>query len=304
MIKRWNPGIIHTLGIFDGQGGLFYLLTRQKYRLEHYGKWVLQLRGGSDIALRRYHPESRKTLQAALGECDQIICDNRANVEYAAELGIPATKFAPIVPVPGSGGMDLGEASTKTSPPSQRERIILWPKAYESPWSKALPVLDAIQAAWGEIEPCEIYMLAVTPEVYDWHLSLPEKMRRHCQVLERISRKEVLSLMKRARVMLAPSLIDGVPNSLYEAMACGAFPIVSPLETITPLVRQEKNVLFARNLYPDEIANALIRSMSEDQLIDDAAKQNMQLVKEVADRSVIARQVSDFYADLVRKRLV
>ena len=48
----------------------------------------------------------------------------------------------------------------------------------------------------------------------------------------------------------------------------GAFPIVSPLETITNLIKQDENVLFARNLYPNEIADALIRAMMDDELVD------------------------------------
>ena len=44
--------------------------------------------------------------------------------------------------------------------------------------------------------------------------------------------------MTRARVMLAPSLVDGTPNSMFEAMASGALPIVSPLETIRDEVKR------------------------------------------------------------------
>lgn len=296
VIEKWQPDIIHTLGLFDGQGGEFYLEARQKFRLENYGKWILQLRGGSDMALRRHNPEVCKTIQRALSECDQIICDNYANIKYAAELGIPSEKFGSIVPVPGSGGLNLaGNESGELDLPSERERIILWPKAYESQWSKALPVLDAIQIAWEKIQPCEIYMLAMSPDVQDWYLSMPAGIRKHCHVAKRVPRQEILSLMKRARILLAPSLIDGVPNSLYEAMAYGAFPIISPLETINPLVHPEENVLFARNLYPYEIADALVKAMSDDTLIDHAAQNNFRLVRTIADRQTIKRRVVDYY---------
>ncbi len=302
VIRNWKPDIVHTLGLFDNQGGWFYLETRQKFSLEHYGKWVLQLRGGSDLTLRRHDPEYCRRIQLALSECDQIICDNQANIKYASELGIPTNKFAPIVPVPGTGGLDLTNKDfAEMILPSKRDRIILWPKAYESQWSKALPVLEAIQAAWDKIRPCEIYMLAMSPDVYEWFLSMPEEIRKHCHTEKRISRQEVFSLMSQARILLVPSLVDGVPNSLYEGMAYGAFPIISPLETITSIVNEEQNVLFARNLYPDEIASALIRAMSDDALVDKAAEHNLHLVREIANRSMIKNKVVNYYQMLARK---
>jgi glycosyltransferase involved in cell wall biosynthesis len=301
IIKTWRPDIIHVIGLFDDQGGLLYLQTRKKFKLEGYGHFVLQLRGGCDMALRRHQPEHVAIIQQALTECEQIICDNRANIQYAGALGIPANKFSAIVPVPGSGGIELGPLSSAVTLPSQRERMILWPKAYECQWSKALPVLEAIQTVWSKVKPFEIHMLAVTPDVYEWFLSMPEEIRRHCHVSRRIPQQEFFSLLKRARIMLAPSLIDGVPNTLYEAMAFGALPIVSPLETITPVVKQGENVLFARNLYPDEIAAALVRAMTDDALVDRAAQNNARLVEKVANRQTIRKQVVDFYGRLLEK---
>ena len=107
--------------------------------------------------------------------------------------------------------------------------------------------------------------------------------------------------MPGARVMLAPALIDGVPNSLYEGMACGSYPIVSPLETIRSVVKNEENVLFARNLYPNEIAGALERAMTDDALVDAASQRNLELVRRIAGRDVIRPRVIEFYENLCRK---
>ena len=101
--------------------------------------------------------------------------------------------------------------------------------------------------------------------------------------------------------MLIPSLSDGIPNSLYEAMGCGTFPIVSPLETITPVVKNEENVLFARNLYPEEIATALVRAMNDDALVDRAAEKNLDRVYQLADRKIIQKQVINFYENICLK---
>ena len=155
---------------------------------------------------------------------------------------------------------------------------------------------------WEQIQPCEIHILATTPETRAWYLTLPQTIRESCHVENRVPRERVFELMTRARVMVGPSLVDGVPNSLYEAMAAGALPIVSPLETIQPIVENERNVLFARNLYPNEIAAALIRAMRDDELVDSVAAENLKLVRRIADRSTIRARVVEFYKELAQRR--
>jgi len=140
-------------------------------------------------------------------------------------------------------------------------------------------------------------LLAISPEINEWIFTLPKEIQEHFHIFDRIPRKEVLSLLRRSRVMLAPSLVDGVPNSLYEAMAYGAFPIVSPLETITPIVRLIENVLFARNLFPNEICDALILAMTDDELVDKAAENNLELATRLVDRESIRMRVVKFYEE-------
>jgi glycosyltransferase involved in cell wall biosynthesis len=302
IIRKWKPDIIQTLGLFDNQGGMFYYGVRKKYHLEGQGVWVHQMRGGSDMTLRRFDPEYVELIKQVLSECDQIITDNYANIDYATQLGISKVKFASVVPVPGTGGIKVENYDKESLiPPSKRERIVLWPKAYESRWSKGLPVLEAIRAAWDSIKPCEIYFLAADQEVKSWCLTLPAEIRDHLHVIDmRIPHQQVIEYLRRARVLLSPSLIDGVPNILYEAMAYGAFPIISPLETITPIVKHEENVLFARNLYPEEISEALRRAMSDDYLVDRTAERNAALVKKIADRQSIAKKITEYYIGLIK----
>jgi glycosyltransferase involved in cell wall biosynthesis len=101
--------------------------------------------------------------------------------------------------------------------------------------------------------------------------------------------------------MLAPSLVDGTPNSMFEAMATGAFPILSPLETITPLLDNGSNALFARNLYPTEIGEALVRAMTDDALVDAAAELNLAKARQLADRDVIRPRVLGLYETLASR---
>jgi glycosyltransferase involved in cell wall biosynthesis len=295
VVQRWQPDIIHTLGL---DAANFYFAARRKFGLEQISKWLLQTRGGSDLALAHVNPQLRENIGEVLRACDQFLSDNLENFRIARELGVADSQLAEIAPIPGTGGIDVDSlASDGQALPSSR-RMILWPKAYECPWSKALPVLEALKMCWQEIQPAEVEMLALDNETHSWFLTLPPEIRQRCRTTERVPRNRALQLMRKARVMLAPSLVDGVPNSMYEAMAAGALPIVSPLVTLRPLVTEGRNVLFARNLYPEEIATALSRAMTDDALIDAVAENNRELVGRLADRNDIRARVIRFYEDL------
>lgn len=295
IVRRWRPDIVQTLGLAQGE---FYFGARQRYGLSGMGKWVLQTRGGSDLALSHLDPERREEIGRVLRACDQLLSDNLQNFRIARELGVGEEQLSVIGTVPGTGGIDVDALARRWHGRPSERRLILWPKAYECPWSKALPVFEALKLCWEQIRPCEIELLAMSPETRMWFWTLPEEIRASCRTRERIPREEALELMTQARVMLAPTLVDGVPNSMYEAMAAGAFPIVSPIETILPVVAAERNVLFARNLYPEEIAGALARAMTEDGLVDAAAERNLALVREVADRAEVRGRVVAFYERL------
>ncbi|HEX5707141.1 MAG TPA: glycosyltransferase [Pyrinomonadaceae bacterium] len=299
VISEWRPDVIHTLGL---EAAEFYLAARERHGLERIGKWVLQTRGGSDLALSHLNPELWEKTARVLRACDQLLSDNQQNLRIAREMGVGEEQFARTGTTPGTGGIDVDALAARwQGRPSERE-LVLVPKAYECPWSKILPVFEALKIAWASMGDASrrfrVHLLAATPETRMWYWALPEDVRAACTIEERLPRERALELMTRARVMLAPSLVDGVPNSMYEAMAAGAFPVVSPLETITPVVEPERNVLFARNLYPEEIAAALSRALTDDALVDGAAETNLALVRRVADRRRIRERVVEFYESL------
>jgi len=297
MIQAWKPDIVHTLGL--DPAGFFYLRARERFGLAGIGRWVLQLRGGSDLTLSRLDPNVTPAISAALKACDQLVSDNPVNYEYAFELGLREEQVATLGTVPGTGGVSVDELRARSLGRPSERRLVVWPKAYDGQWSLALPVLEALRLVWEEIQPCEVHLLAITPETHDWFRTLPETIKARCHAEPRLPRGRALELTEKARVMLAPSLVDGTPNTLFEAMATGALPIVSPLETIRPLVKNGENVLFARNLYPEEIARALHRAMVDDELVDTAARRNLELVRRLADRREIRNRVLAFYEDLV-----
>jgi Glycosyl transferases group 1 len=301
VIKNWRPDIIHTLG-FD-PASYFYLRTRKQFGLQGIGHWIAQARGGPDLGLQRYSPEYRPLIEEVFRACDHFIADNESNYAYALTAGLTEKKLnrPGMGVVPGSGGMDVDAMrSMWTLPPSKRERVIVWPKAYELYSSKAMPVFEAILKVWDRIQPCRVEMIwMVQSDVKIWYEKLfPPHIKENCPTFGRLTREETLQRIARARVMMAPSLSDGIPNTMMEAMALGAAPLVSPLDTILPVVKDEENVLFANNLYPDEIANAIVRLMSDDGLVDRMAGNNLVRIRNMADRKRIKEQALAYYEEI------
>jgi len=292
LLLRFRPQVIHTFGFTEAALLLSCIPAASRFA----SRWVLQTRGGSDVAFTHAQPAWRSLFREVLPQADAIICDNEMNFKIFRGLGIEIKRREEISIAPGSGGVDT-ERFDPLIPWRQRERLLLWNKAYESPWSKALPVLEGLRLAWARIQPVRCILTCADAELHDWLQLMPDDMRSAIELRERISQAEQFDIMKRAQVVLAPSLVDGLPNTLLEAMAAGAIPIVSPLSTLTPLFEHGRHVLFARNLYPNEIADALVCAFSgttSEEMVDN----NRERVKIVANRGQIAAQVALLYRNL------
>jgi glycosyltransferase involved in cell wall biosynthesis len=297
IIDIWQPDIIHILGL-ETSGDFFY----QTYKQFPFKKtrWVLQLRGGSDLVFNRLIPELITKIRPILQNCDQILTDNKQNIQYLRELNVRDDQISSLTPIPGTGGVDVERLVSIRTAKASQSREIIFPKGYELPWSKCLPVFEAFKLCWDNIAPCRVHILNVTQEIQNWFYTLPISIRENCVLYNRIPRDDFFTLLANARVLLIPSLVDGVPNSLYEAMALGTLPIISPLATICSVVGEKKNALFARNLYPEEIASALTMAMTNDILVDRIVETNLELVGRIANRAIIRKHVLEFYENLMR----
>ena len=122
VVREWRPHIVHTLGI-DPAAELFFDV-RRAHALDADVRWVLQTRGGSDLALARYDDARIPRLRQLMTAADCILSDNAINFEIALELGVRPDQLSPIGTVPGTGGVDVDRLAGYASgaPSSRRVR--------------------------------------------------------------------------------------------------------------------------------------------------------------------------------------
>src|SRR5262249_38792067 len=195
LMREWQPHIVHTLGMFEA--GVWWHGIRKRHDLRHGLRWVMQLRGGSDLEINRYVPEQRARIAEMAHDADQIVSDNFSNFAYLRELGVADCRFASIAPVPGTGGLDIPAAPDWQIPPSRRT-LLVWPKAYNTQYALALPVIEAFKIAAGKLPSTIRFVMlwTVQNEVKEWLCTLPDNIRVRCDIRSQVPREEVLLLLQ------------------------------------------------------------------------------------------------------------
>ena len=119
------------------------------------------------------------------------------------------------------------------------------------------------------------------------------------RVLPFMSRPKLVALLQRADAIVSPSLTDGTPNSMLEAMACGALPVMSRLESIAEWIKHGENGLLFDAMDATELAVCFKRAIADLALRKQAQQINYALVREKADYDRVMPSLRDFLKELL-----
>ena len=104
----------------------------------------------------------------------------------------------------------------------------------------------------------------------------------------------------RSQVYVSLSSHDGTPNTLLEAMACGAFPVCGDIDSIREWITNGENGFLVDPLDPEKAAMAIITALHNEQLRKKAASQNKKITGKRAALAFVRRQMDQFYKQLLR----
>lgn len=110
----------------------------------------------------------------------------------------------------------------------------------------------------------------------------------------------LVGMLSGARVYTSSVRTDGVSASLLEAMACGAFPVVTDNEANRLWLDEGVNGILVQAVDPSAYAAAIVGVLRNREMRESAAVRNREIVESSADLDKNMRVIERAYAELVR----
>jgi len=298
VMKEFQPEIIFSLKMQnDG-----YTVAEAKEKLgKKLPTWV-HFAWGTDLEFfgknPQYAPKHLDLIRKALGSCDYFMADSLRDVNQAQKFGFKGINLGMCL---ASVGFDLEELNKiKRKSKGQPRKIILIKGRQGGLVGKAFNILRALELIRDDLRDFQIKIIMPTPEVkmVSEYLNLSKGLK--FEIVQRLPYKKLLSLFNQSRIAISASEVDGSPLFLMEAMAMGAFPIHSDMESVREWVKNGENGLLFPVDNVEKLSNCIRKALSDDQLVTKAKAINWQIARKRMDRKKLRSKIKD----LIETRII
>lgn len=222
LMKSTRAEVVQTwLTLSDAMGGTAAVMTDTP--------WVLSERSMAEA----YPPKFKHTVRVRMAQFAQaVVANSRGGVEYWLSQGIPAERISEI---PNAVDLPSIERATSEPLPASMDNRPLVLFAGRLSYEKNLTVMvDALASALKGTNAVAL-LCGTGPMEAD----LVDRIKTHnaqSQIILAGHRRDVVGLMKRARLCLAISKFEGSPNVALEAMAASCPLVVSDIPAYRQLL--------------------------------------------------------------------
>jgi glycosyltransferase involved in cell wall biosynthesis len=119
----------------------------------------------------------------------------------------------------------------------------------------------------------------------------------HVRFIGSIPYSDMPLWMNLAHIMIMVPQSDGMPNTLWEAMACGALPVLNRLPQYAEVIEDGING-FLVDPEPAEIARVVLQALADPEFKESAGLRNRALVKTMADQDREMARMEGWYESL------
>ncbi len=263
---------------------------------------VLFTQGSDFIYMANRHLLHAYLTRIAVQRMDALMADCYRDIKLAKHYGLPLDM--PTQVLPGNGGVDLSKFKPGIAA-EQRKRWVVYPRGYV-PYMKLDTFLASIKVLQKLSEYHDVqYTLLASASVVS---VMQEMVSKYGLDMDKIDvqtylpEDQLVNLLQQAAVIVSPSLTDGTPNTMLEAMACGAFPIMSDLESIREWIHHGDNGFVFDPNNVEQLTHCLKLALDNNLLRQRAQKKNLRIVQERADRNLVMPGARQFLLDMIKTK--
>ena len=254
-------------------------------------------------------PMMSSLTKRTLEQADALHTDNRRDVGLAQEWGFDDDRPHMVMPTNGGVRRDIfcpGEPGQSEHPAlsqlleslAQDVPVVVNPRGFRAyvrndTFFKSIPVLL-------KRVPSAVFLcpgMAGQRQATEWieRLNIGDSVH----LLPKLAPSDLAVVFRRAQVSVSPSEHDGTPNTLLEAMACGAYPVAGDLVSIREWVKDGKNGTLVDPARTDQLADAIAYALENAELREQAAADNIKLVEKRADYELGMQKAQAFYEAVI-----
>lgn len=221
---------------------------------------------------------------------------DRGSVTARIGWGVDVARFRP--------GLDTSAIRERWRIPTDR-RVLFSPRSAQ-PFYNLDRILRALPLVRGRVPEALLVLSESMPDQ-----AYVERLRRlavelgvseQVRFVGAIPYRDMPLWLNLAEVSVMVPESDGMPNSLWEAMACGAVPVLNRLPQYAELIRDGENGFFT-DLEPESLADRLVQALADPAAGQRMARRNREIVLECGDQDIEMAKMETWYATLTEGRL-
>jgi glycosyltransferase involved in cell wall biosynthesis len=130
-----------------------------------------------------------------------------------------------------------------------------------------------------------VYYIAGTGVLEDYlkKLTIELELENEVKFLGRLNLNQLSEYYQKSDVYISIPITEGVSASLFEAMACGCYPVLNQLPSYEQFIINNKNGTILKILEPKSIAWEILQSLGNQDYLMEATSLNFNQIHEIAD---------------------
>lgn len=295
LVRRLRPDVLHSL---EMQRAAYLTLEAKQLYGEGFPPWLVSSWGNDIYLFGRLEGHAPK-VNAALAACDYFTADCERDLVLAREHGFKGKTFPAL---PGAGGLDIELAKSLRPPGPTSARRMIALKGYQSAYGRCLDALRAVEMCADVLKDFRLTIYIASPDVRVAAELMSKRTGLAVEFFPDSSYEESLRMHARARVSLTVNISDGLPLSTMEAALMGSFPIQTDTSCVSERLQDGVGTLLVPPEDIGQIAAAIRRAVTDDELVDRAAEINFKHIAETMSFEAVRPKALAMYEEIFAGR--